>query len=187
MKVLVIPEDPTNDQYILKPVVEHLFADIGRPARVEILRDPHLRGVDQSLDRQMVASIVQDNPMIDLFLLIVDRDCNRMNNEQRVSDREAEHGDRLFACLAIEEMEVWLLALHRNAIGSPWADVRTECDPKETLCGPLLDTLGRSGPGGGRKRTMRSLPGNWAGLLTVCSEIGDLKTRVTAWCANHDE
>ena len=36
MKILVIPEDPMLDQYILKPVVERLFADLGlgpRPGR----------------------------------------------------------------------------------------------------------------------------------------------------------
>jgi hypothetical protein len=41
-RVLVIPEDPTHDQYILKPVVEAMFRSLGKPnARVEVLKDPH--------------------------------------------------------------------------------------------------------------------------------------------------
>ena len=35
MKVLLIPEDFRNDQYILKPIFERLFSDLGQayPAR----------------------------------------------------------------------------------------------------------------------------------------------------------
>ncbi len=39
MKVLVIAEDPTYDQYILKPIGERIFRDLDRPVRVEVLRD----------------------------------------------------------------------------------------------------------------------------------------------------
>lgn len=67
MKVLIIPEDPTHDRFVLKPVVERLFEDLGRAARVEVLAEPHLRGVDQALDRETVQGIVADNPMIDLY------------------------------------------------------------------------------------------------------------------------
>lgn len=37
MKVLVIPEDQVHDQYILKPVVEALLADLEIPAHVQVL------------------------------------------------------------------------------------------------------------------------------------------------------
>jgi hypothetical protein len=40
MKVLIIPEDPTRDPYILKPIVERLFShELQRVARVEVLKD----------------------------------------------------------------------------------------------------------------------------------------------------
>jgi hypothetical protein len=37
LKVLVAPEDPTLDQYVLKPIVERLFADLGKTPRVLVL------------------------------------------------------------------------------------------------------------------------------------------------------
>jgi hypothetical protein len=57
VKVLVIPEDPTLDQYILKPVVNRLFADLGRTARIDILSNPRLRGVDQELSQAVLSGI----------------------------------------------------------------------------------------------------------------------------------
>lgn len=74
MKVLVIPEDPTLDQYILKPVVERLFSDLGKTARVQVLSKPRLRGIAQALDPTIIADVVQTYPMVDLFLVMVDRD-----------------------------------------------------------------------------------------------------------------
>lgn len=108
MKVLVIPEDPTLDQHILKPVVEQIFRDLQRPARVFVLQDPHLQGVSQALDRQIVARILDMWPMIDLFLLIVDRDC--VESRQAQLDARAaqakEAGKSMLGCLAVEEVEV---------------------------------------------------------------------------------
>lgn len=182
MKVLIVPEDPTHDQYILKPIVERIFKDLGRAARVEVLFDPHLRGVDQTLNREEVRGIIADNAMIDLFLIVVDRDCNRYRNEERAGDREREHPDRLIASLAVQEVEVWMLALHHKRVRAPWQSIRAECDPKERYCNPLLDELGRDGPGGGRKKAMRSLTGSsWRGLLKRCPEIGLLEERIAAW------
>lgn len=37
MRVLVVCEDPTNDQHIVKPVVERIFEDIGRKAAMREL------------------------------------------------------------------------------------------------------------------------------------------------------
>ncbi|MEX1361880.1 MAG: hypothetical protein AB1Z98_02070, partial [Nannocystaceae bacterium] len=114
MKVLVIPEDPTLDQYVLKPIIERMLADHGLKARVDALRDPHLRGVAQALDSTIVAEIIRDNPMQDLFVLMVDRDCDRLGNSTKAAARVAEHEGRLLACLAHQEVEVWMLALHRT-------------------------------------------------------------------------
>ena len=49
-KVLVIPEDPTHNGYILKPLVQALVADAGRPrAAVTVLNNPWLGGYDHAL------------------------------------------------------------------------------------------------------------------------------------------
>jgi hypothetical protein len=42
VKVLIIPEDPTLDRHVLKPIVERIFQEIGKRARVDMLEDPHL-------------------------------------------------------------------------------------------------------------------------------------------------
>ena len=57
MRILVIPEDPLLDQYILKPIVERVAVDVGLVARVDVLQEPRLRGAGQALDPGMVEEI----------------------------------------------------------------------------------------------------------------------------------
>jgi hypothetical protein len=183
MKVLVIPEDQELDRYIVKPVVEALFADLEIPARVEVLPEPRLRGATDALDPSMVEAIVRDNPMEDLFLLIVDRDCNRQRNEDKARMRESEHAGKLIACVAIQEVEVWMLALHRDALAGSMSAIREHCDPKEEWAEPLLTSLGTDGPGRGRKRAMRAIKGRWRSLRSTCNELEALQERIRAWHA----
>lgn len=188
MRVLVIPEDPTLDQYILEPVVERIFRELKRPARVDILRDPHLRGIQQALDRQVITGIIADNPMIDLFLLIVDRDCDRFGNEAKARGCQACHDGKLIVTCAREEVEVWMMALHRgdlpNIVGARWADIQAHCDPKEQYAEPFLAAKGWNGSvGRGRKRAMRNLGQGFRGLLDVCPEIAALMQSISTWLA----
>lgn len=187
MKVLIIPEDQVLDQYILKPVVEHIFADLGRVARIDVLPEPRIRGIAQALSGDLVADIVADNPMEDLFLLIVDRDCDRYDNTAKARSREQEHPAKLIACLAVQEVEVWMLALYRDEVGTPWQEVRADCDPKERYADPFLADKGwnEDRVGKGRKRAMRATGPGWKGLLSVCPEIVELKTRIQAWLDEH--
>lgn len=182
MKVLVVPEDQAVDQYIVKPVVEALFQDLGVRARVDVLREPRLRGASTALAPAMIARIVEENPMEDLFLLVVDRGCDREGNEAKAAARQAEHEGKLIACLAHQEIEVWMLALHDERVAAPWAEVRAECDPKERFAEPLLRALGRDGPGAGRKKAMRALSGNWRSLRSKCPELKGLQDAVRAFC-----
>lgn len=182
MRVLIVAEDPSLDQHVLKPVVERIFQDLQRPVRVDVLKDPHISGAAQALNTEILADIVDDNQMIDLFLLMVDRDCDRMNHEAKVAARRSEHPTRLIGVLAHQEVEVWALALHREALGVPWKEVREHCDPKEEYFEPFvvragwLDTVGR-----GRKRAMRDLGQSWRGLLQMCPEIEELKEGISQW------
>ena len=73
MRVLVIPEDPTLDQYILKPIIERVLAEAGGTGRVEVLQNPRMRGATHALNAGIVREIIEDNSMIDLFVLAVDR------------------------------------------------------------------------------------------------------------------
>lgn len=50
MKVLLIPEDFTHDQYVLLPLFRRLFRDLGKPnARIRVCREPNLGGVEEAL------------------------------------------------------------------------------------------------------------------------------------------
>ncbi|HKI00625.1 MAG TPA: hypothetical protein VKK31_01475 [Thermoanaerobaculia bacterium] len=181
MKVLVIPEDPSLDQYILKPVVEKLFAELGRHPRVNILSKPRLRGVAEALSSPILADIVATYPMNDLFLVIVDRDGDEGRQRVRVA-REQEHPQRLFVCLAVEEIEVWMLAIHYASLSASWRDICTEIHSKERFAYPFLrERAPKLDPGRGRVWAMRDLGSQWRGVLQRCPEIEELKQRIRAW------
>lgn len=181
MKVLVIPEDQTNDQYVVKPVVERIFDELGRKADVHVLPEPRLRGAEDALDIALIRQIVEENPMVDLFVLVVDRDCDRRGHTVRVAQIEALH-QRLVGCLAVQETEVWMLALHREEVEREskvkWKEIRSHCDPKEAFANKFLEHLASSGPGSGRKAAMRALSGKWKTLLALCPEIRELRDRI---------
>jgi len=183
VKVLVIPEDPRLDQYILKPVVEKIFADLGKAPRVTVLPNPRLRGVAEALNPDILSRIVATYPMNDLFLVLVDRD----GDEARAAvakAREAEHPGRLFVCLAIEEIEVWMLAIHSETLGTGWREIRAEIHPKERFAEPFLqERAPKLDAGQGRAWAMRGLGGEWRGVLQRCPELDELKRRVEAWLA----
>jgi hypothetical protein len=104
----------------------------------------------------------------------------RTKNVEKAAARVAEHSNKLIACLAVEEVEVWLLAVHRENLNAGWLEVRAECDPKERFAEPLLNMLGRDSPGRGRKGAMRGLGAKWKGLLELCPEIKALKTSIAS-------
>lgn len=183
MDVLIIPEDPRLDQHILKPVVERIFADLKVPANIRVLQDPRMRGVSQALDENVIQPVVDLYPMVDLFLVIVDRDCDRESNVARARTLESRIPDRLIVCLAIEEVETWMLYLHRDALGrelsAGFREVRASCDPKDEFAEPLLRKLGwTTTVGKGRKRAMRDLGASWSGLLRVCDELSEFRARI---------
>jgi hypothetical protein len=181
VKVLVIPEDPTLDQYILRPIVTKLFADLGRTLQIEILFRPRLRGVSEALDSVKLAGVVGSFPMVDLFLVIVDRD----GIESRAAvarAREAEHARRLVVCLAVEEIEVWMLAIHHTSLDRPWREIREEIKPKDRFAHPFLkERAPKLDLGQGRVWAMRELSGQWRGVLDRCPEIKELKRRIELW------
>jgi hypothetical protein len=93
-----------------------------------------------------------------LFLILVDRDCDQ-NRIHRITARESEaqsRGKCLFGCLAIEEVEMWALAIYQNELPAPWQEMRQECHPKEAYFIPLVERLGlQNDVGRGRKQIMK--------------------------------
>ena len=63
-KVLVVPEDFTKDEHVLKPLVEKILQDCGRKAQVQVCRDPNFQGVDAALNLDALrTSVVLRYPM----------------------------------------------------------------------------------------------------------------------------
>ena len=75
MKVLVIPEDFRNDQYILKPLFSRLFGTKDRrPVRVRVCQEL-LGGIGEALKLERLEEIIrQYEGTADVFILCVDRD-----------------------------------------------------------------------------------------------------------------
>ncbi len=183
MKVLIVLEDPTHDRFIVKPIVERLPQELSIPARVEVLEDPHLRGIDD-LIRQL-DEIFEDNPMIDLFLVVVDNDCDRAGNAARLAGKLEGRPDAI-GCVAIEEVEVWMLAaLPRSELPATWAEIRAACDPKETFVDGWLREAGYTGAdvGRGRKSAMARLSTNMRRVLSRCDELAALRDQLGDWRA----
>jgi hypothetical protein len=119
VNVLIVPEDFRKDQFVLKPIIERMFAEIGKPhAKVLMCFDPLLGGIDQATDWERIQDILEMYPMVDIFLLLVDRDG--VATRRKALDRlEAKAGallpnDRLFlAENAWQEIEVGPLPVRR--------------------------------------------------------------------------
>ena len=155
MKVLIVPEDFTNDQHILKPLFSRLFQSIrGSKTRVRVCQDPRLGGVEEALKTERMKQVIEKyRGMVDVFILCVDRDGDP-GRRQRLDQLEAEFGDGqvFLAENAWEELETWVLAGLDLPSDWRWQDVRAEVHIKETYFQPLAIERGVSdSPGGGRR------------------------------------
>ena len=177
MKVMIIPEDFQNDQYILKPLFSRLLKNIGIPSvEVLICYNPRLRGIAEALTSERLAQIVQRyDGMMDAFILCVDRD-GVLGRRERLDQIEQEFGNaRIFlAENAWEEIETWVLAGVDLPGDWRWADVRAEVDVKEMFFEPLAarrglaDSLGR-----GRKALGEEASRRIAAIRQKCPEDFD--------------
>lgn len=156
MNVLIVPEDPRYDQYILKPLFEKLFRSSGKAnARVRVCQNPVLGGVGEALKAERIAEIVDRyRAMVDVFILCVDRDGVEGRRQQLDAlENRFNNGCVFLAENAWEEIETWVLAGLKDLPKNwNWSDIRAEVDVKERYFIPLI--RGRSldsEPGRGRK------------------------------------
>ena len=191
MRIMVIPEDPVNDQHVLKPLVRAIARSAGLAnPRVEVLQNPRLRSVTEALDPARLRDLYnQFGAMYKLFVLAVDRDGERTRQaavDDRIGDAEG-RGVTLLGCLAIEEVEVWVLALHaddlRKERGWAWPDIRAERDPKERYFEPFVASRGwQTLLGRGRAKAMEALDSQGLQQVTArCPELGDLRSQLEVW------
>lgn len=186
-RVLVIPEDPTHNGYILKPLMEALLADAGKlQARVQVLTSPRLNGYDHALQ-----AIKHDLPAAyrwyDLWVFVPDADRAA---PAAMTALEAELGRqdiRLFCCPAEPEVEIYACAHLRAECGVPWAEVRRHPRMKEVIFEPLLAANGDSrSAGGGRVQMIEGALRNLPNLMRLCPELQALRDRIAAHLNEED-
>jgi hypothetical protein len=190
LRVLIIPEDPTLDQYILKPIITAVLEAAGRPrANVQVCFAPLLRSVEQAMRWERISGIIDQYPLVDLFLLIVDRDGDEHRRarldklqEQAATKLPADRG--FFAEHAWQEVEVWGLAgCHDLSEVGEWHNIRSERDPKEAYFNPYVERRGlQNEPGRGRRTLGREAASRYSRVRQRCPEdIGALEEQLRAW------
>lgn len=185
--VLVITEDHTKDQYIVKPLVEKILQDLGKTrAKVRVCVDPRFQGFSDCTDvEKLRTKVIEAYPMVHLFLLLVDRDCE-VNRHLKLASIESAiasslREEQLFiTCQALQEVEVWTLAGQTLPPEWRWAQIRSERDPKESYYIPLAKQKGfYDYPANGRKEMMLESLKNWNRVKQLCPEdIVALMTRL---------
>ena len=181
MNVLVIPEDPRNDQYILKPLFERLLQLMGKPrARIRVCQE-RIGGVDEALKLDRLKDIVEQyDGMTDAFILCVDRDGDRGRRKrlERIEEELEKDGRAFFAENAWEEIETWVLAGLDLPKDWRWRDIRAEVQVKELYFAPLARERGVDGaPGGGRKALGEEAARNLPAIRGKCREDFDALAR----------
>ncbi|MBM4396668.1 MAG: hypothetical protein FJ087_13390 [Deltaproteobacteria bacterium] len=186
MRVVVIPEDSRKDKFALKPIVEALMAQLGKPAaKVRVCEDPVLGGVEEALKPERIRDVISLYPMANLLLLIVDRDGEE-HRSKRIERIEGEAcgalkaGQALLGENAWQEVEVWILAGHDLPADWQWKEVRAEVNPKERYFQPFAVARGVAGESdGGRGSLAAAAARRFDRVLRLCPEdLGNLATRI---------
>jgi len=195
MNVLIIPEDPRYDRHILKPIVRAMMDRLGKPnATIEFPKGT-LGGTGSALDWESIESIIDQNEyLIDLFLLCVDRDGeagrrDALNHlEKRAREKLTSDGFGKICFLAVaahQEIEVWALG-GLDDLPTPtdyqWDDVRQTPDSKERYFVPHAEKRGVSERAfGGRKTLGEESASNYDALRQKCPELEALEQRIRRW------
>jgi hypothetical protein len=180
-RVLVIPEDPTCNGYILKPLVTALLADAGKPsARVGVLTNPRLTGYDTAV-AAIRGALADRYAFSDLWVFMPDAD---RANEAAMRDLESQlaaRGVTLLCCPAQPEVEIYPCAAYRSELKMPWRELRTAPRLKEDVFKPLLKKHGDvRRAGGGRDLMIEEALRNLPLLYDLCPELAELRDRIAS-------
>jgi len=155
-RILIVPEDPTYNGAILKPLIERMASACGRGnARVTVLTNPSLKGVDEL--RNKIGEIASRFAFMDAVICVVDADGkDRTGMFAAMKARANVLGDRILFCAAVEEVETWLLAGHSGKLTQTWNEIRANTSVKEEVFQPFLEQHGHPKcPSGGRDVLMK--------------------------------
>jgi len=189
LNVLVIPEDFRKDQYILAPLLRRMFEVIGKPqARIEVCKDPLLGGVDQALKWERVEEVIDMYPMVDVFLLIVDRD-GKEGRRKAIDGIEGKANAKLgeertlIGENAWQEIEVWALAAQDLPTAWKWQKIQADENPKEIYFEPHAKKRNLTHePGAGRTTMGREAAANYQRVRSRCKkDIVALEAKLKQW------
>ena len=180
-KVLVIPEDPTHNGYILKPLVEAILADAGKPnAKVRVLTNPHLNGYDDAV--QAIRNNLETKySFCNLWLFMPDADRATPGSMAALEEDLHQKGVRLFCCPAQSEVEIYACAAYRDQCELPWNALRQHPRIKEDIFERIRTTYGNiNSAGGGRTNLITEALKNLPLLFNLCPELKELRDRIAA-------
>ena len=179
--VLVIPEDPVLNGYILKPLTRAIMADAGRPAaKVDVLPNPRLRGYDHAM-RVIRGELPGRYGFMDLWLFFPDADKATGDAMWALEEHVRKQGITLLCCAAQPEVEIYACVAFRDDIPGSWEEARDHPRMKEEIFEPLLDTHGDPRrPGAGRDLMINQSLNNLPLLFRLCPELQHLRDRIVA-------
>ena len=178
-KVLVIPEDPTHNGYILKPLMQAILADAGKPAaKVDVLTNPKLGGYDHAI-RAIREELPDRYSFWDLWIFVPDADRASPQAMSDLEDALAEKTVRLLCCPAQPEVEIYACAAYRQEITGGWDAARQDPKMKEDVFLPLLQKHGDNRrAGAGRDLMIAESLKNLQLLFRLCAELKALRDRI---------
>jgi hypothetical protein len=181
LKVLVIPEDPTHNGYILKPLVQAVLADIGKPtARVQVLTSPRLTGYDHAREA-ISGELVDSYAHFDLWLFMPDADRAGAPAMTALENELRGKGITVFCCPAVPEVEIFACVAYRTDVPGGWAAARANARMKEQVFEPLRQRVGSPrSAGGGRDKMIAASVVNMQAMYQFCPEIRSLRDRIAA-------
>lgn len=171
-KVLVIPEDPTYNGYILKPLVARIMREVDKAsAIVTVLTNPKLNGYEHA--KSSLEGICERYKHFNLFLFIPDNDCSKTRQTalNKTTAKMQADGKPIICIAALEEVETWLLAAHKGKLDAEWKTIKQDCSIKENHFQPFLKEHGDNSPGGGREELMKEGLKRFTTILALNPEI----------------
>jgi len=196
LNILVVPENPTYNGAILKPLCERLFAECGRPrANIEVMANPRTNGYEhaKSLFPKTILDLYSHKHLV---LFLPDSDGKDRSSEFARLEEEFEQqalaiakSIRVICCAAVPEVEAWLLAGLSDKWEQDWqwGVMRADLSIKEDYFGPFLQRHGQEEsryPDGGRRQLMLEALRNYTGIKQRCPELQELGDRVRTYIAS---
>ena len=148
-------------------------------AKVTMLSKPRLQGYAKA--KSLIKEFIIDNyDYKDLLLFLPDADGKDRSKEFVELEAEASNkGVTLFCCVAVQEVEAWLLAGHLHKLKESWLEIRGDISVKENTFANFLSSFSNPKVAGkGREILMLETLKNYSGLLERCPELKELQNRI---------